>query len=119
MSLGSMDSPLSQFNPTQDRILDISPKQSDKIDLSVTDAIQATKSTNEEFKFLDGQPLKGRAGQLSYEHVDATATDPDLTVIKADVTGDGTADFIIGLRSLITLSAADFVLLTQNSRQKL
>lgn len=75
----------------------------DKVDLSVIDAIAGT-AANDAFKFVGTAAFSGVAGQLRYEQSGGN------TYISADINGDRTADLMIGLTGLRTLTAQDFVL---------
>ena len=75
----------------------------DKIDLSAIDA--STKAAgNQAFAFLGAGAFTGVAGQLH------TALVNGYTVLSGDVNGDKVADFAIGLKGVLTITAADFVL---------
>jgi Ca2+-binding RTX toxin-like protein len=86
-----------------DQILDFDPLF-DRIDLALVDA-NAQTAGNGVFSFIGGRPFSvTSAGQLRYE------TAPNGLLLKADVNGDGVADFQIELVGVTSLVAANFFL---------
>ncbi|MES1199533.1 MAG: M10 family metallopeptidase [Pseudomonadota bacterium] len=92
---------------TRDLINDFTQSQ-DQIDLSAIDAISG--GGDDAFSFIGTGAFTHVAGQLRFEFIDPAGTANDYTIISMDVTGDGIADSQIALRSIITLTGADFVL---------
>jgi subtilisin-like proprotein convertase family protein len=89
---------------THDVITDFG-KGKDDIDLKRIDAIAATEA-DDKFAFLGAKDFSGAAGQLRF----ARDSENDLTLIEADVGGDGIADFTIELAGLHKLAKGDFIL---------
>ena len=74
----------------------------DSIDMSVIDATPGLPGNS--FTFIRDKAFSMTAGELRYVH------DGTDTIVEADLTGDGEADFVFTLSSLIDLAAGDFVL---------
>jgi Ca2+-binding RTX toxin-like protein len=85
-----------------DRITDFRRGQ-DKIDLSGIDANSRTSFENT-FKFIGGKDFSDKAGQLRFDHKN------DITIITADLNGNGRSDFKIILDGHYKLSEGDFIL---------
>jgi len=89
-----------------DRILDFTPDE-DRIDLLQIDA-RPTDTRNNAFVWIGEQAFGGLGvaseGQLRFGFRGA------LTVVQADVDGDGKADLVILLKGEFNLSDADFIL---------
>jgi Ca2+-binding RTX toxin-like protein len=77
---------------------------SDKLDLIGVDA-NSNAVGDQDFRLLGTATFDGQAAALRYSHDTAR----NVTVVEADVNGDGAADFAIELTGNIVLSAADFV----------
>lgn len=77
---------------------------SDSIDLSALDA-NTTVVGNDAFDFIEADAFSA-AGQVRAE-VDGVA---GTTTIEADMNGDGVADVVLVLDTVVTLTLADFVL---------
>ena len=75
----------------------------DAIDLSAFDALLPTSAAGH-LSFIGTAAFDGHAGEVRY---DVTSTGLTLT---ADLTGAGTADLMITLKNVFSLSATDFVL---------
>jgi Ca2+-binding RTX toxin-like protein len=89
-----------------DRITDF-VHLSDKIDLSAIDAnINDRALENQAFEFVAGQSAEVLANSVTW----FTMAGSNLTIIQADVNGDATADLIITLTGIKSLTAEDFVL---------
>jgi Ca2+-binding RTX toxin-like protein len=78
-----------------DIILDFNPAQLDRLDLSRLDA-NAGMAGDQAFAWIGNAAFGGVAGQLRFAN----------EVLQGDVTGDGVADFQIGLTGVFSLSAA-------------
>lgn len=87
---------------TRDVIRDFEPGL-DSIDLFFLDADSATR-VNDAFTFIGTARFSGTAGELRYFSVGGN------TYVRADVDGDGVADFELALNGTLELSAGDFVL---------
>ena len=85
----------------RDRIVDFTT--GDRIGLSQIDAIAGT-SHNDRFTFIGTDAFSGHAGELRYAAAGAN------TLVSADVTGDGKADFVVLLTGSHTLHSSDFIL---------
>jgi Ca2+-binding RTX toxin-like protein len=81
----------------------------DHIDLRGIDA-STLRTGNNAFTFIGAERFHKVAGELHFKFYDREGTDHDVTVVSADVTGDGRTDFAITLTGLKMLTAADFVL---------
>jgi Ca2+-binding RTX toxin-like protein len=88
---------------TADRIFDFSQSQGDRIDLSLTDAING--GADNAFTFIGTGAFTGVAGQLRFQQFGNS-----FTLVSGDTNGDGLADFAIRIDGLVTLVAGDFVL---------
>ncbi|WP_439577096.1 M10 family metallopeptidase C-terminal domain-containing protein [Elioraea sp.] len=86
----------------RDRILDFQ-RPLDVIDLSAIDA-DPSRAGDQDFVFIGTGAFNGTAGQLRYGHVG------NSTIVAADVSGDGLADFEIELVGRIALTEANFIL---------
>ena len=75
----------------------------DKIRLTAIDAIAGT-ALNDAFGFIGTAQFGAAAGKLRFQQ-DLAA---NITVIEAEVNGNGVADFVLHLTGLHSLSAADF-----------
>lgn len=93
---------------TRDVILDFAHLQ-DHIDLHSIDA-RAGTNVNDSFLFISTAQFQGRAGELRFSRTNLAGTAQDKTLVEADTTGDGRADFQIELTGLVALTAADFYL---------
>ena len=87
-----------------DRIFDFT--LADRIDLTAIDASAGTLE-DDAFVFIGSAAFSGTAGELRYAHV--TVDEEDLTVVSADVDGDGDADLVIEIVSHIVLTADQFL----------
>ena len=87
---------------TADRILDFVQGE-DIIRLSSVDA-DTTVTGDQAFHFMGTTAFDGHAGELRYEQISGA------TYVSGDTNGDGTADFMIRIDGLQTLTAHDFVL---------
>ncbi len=87
---------------TADRITDFSQAQHDVIELTRIDAVAG--GTDDPFAWMGTAAFDGHAGELRYEQ---SGSD---TLVTGDLNGDGTADFMIALTGLYTLTAGDFAL---------
>ncbi len=67
----------------------------DEVDVEAIDAIPATPSVNDAFKFIGTAAFSGKAGQLRFE----------AGKLLADVTGDGVADMAIVLSNVTSIKA--------------
>lgn len=74
----------------------------DVIDLSAID----TGSGNEPFTFIADAAFTGAGAELRF----VNKTSADLTMISADLDGDGSADFQIAIEGLLSLTSDDFIL---------
>ncbi|WP_410219198.1 M10 family metallopeptidase C-terminal domain-containing protein, partial [Paracoccus sp. (in: a-proteobacteria)] len=87
----------------RDVITDFNRSQGDKIDLSAIDA-NLLLSGDQAFRFVGTAGFSGAAGELRYEY------SKNVTLIHADTTGDGAADFTIELSRKTVLLEDDFIL---------
>jgi Ca2+-binding RTX toxin-like protein len=86
---------------TRDRITDFSQAEGDKIDLSAIDAIAG--GADDAFTFIGTNvAFTNTAGQLRAGYVGS------LTIIEADIDGNGVAEFQIQLTGNILLTGGDF-----------
>ena len=86
----------------RDTITDFANGQ-DTIDLSAIDA-DTGAAGNQAFAFIGKAGFSGTAGELRYGTAGGNAT------LIGDTDGDGSADLVIALDGIISLSAGDFVL---------
>lgn len=91
---------------TRDIVADFA-QGADRIDLSTIDANGALPGNA--FAFVGAAAFTGTAGQLRFFQIDDADNALDLTVVEADIDGNGAADFQIGLTGLVDLAAGDFV----------
>jgi Ca2+-binding RTX toxin-like protein len=90
---------------TGDIIRDFSSAEGDHLNLAFVDANSANGSgTNEAFSFIGTDGFHNVAGELRYEQISGN------TFVMGDTNGDGTADFMIRLDGLHSLTGGDFVL---------
>jgi Ca2+-binding RTX toxin-like protein len=85
---------------SEDRILDFSRADGDRLDLSRIDANAIGGTDNDAFSFIDGAAFSGAAGQLRFAG----------GYVEADVNGDALADLRIEMGGVTTMYATDFVL---------
>ena len=85
-----------------DRIADFEHSK-DRIDLSAIDA-NARSRGNDKFQFIGDDDFHGKAGELRFTE------QGNKTIVMADRTGDGHADFKIVLDGHVHLTAGDFIL---------
>lgn len=76
----------------------------DVIDLSGIDADQSTAGVDDAFTFIGTSAFTGTVGELRFFNTALS------TVVRADVDGDGNADFEILMNGVLALDAGDFVL---------
>jgi len=76
----------------------------DILNLTALDAKAGNANPNDSFALIGAAAFSSVAGQLR------AAQSGGFTYLEADVTGDGTADFILRLTPLLVLTAADFAL---------
>jgi serralysin len=95
---------LSQSHKGGDTIADFSPGR-DLIDVSAVDA-NALQDGNQAFVFAGAGSLTGEAGEIRFQKL----TGLNETIVRFDVDGDQTADMVINLSGLISLSVSDFIL---------
>ena len=88
----------------KDRITDFAAGLDD-IRLTLIDAIVGT-AVNDAFTFVGTAAFGTTAGHLRYQQDQAR----NVTLVEAEVNGDGNADFSLTLVGLKTLTAADFLL---------
>jgi hypothetical protein len=86
-----------------DEIADFSRTQRDRIDLRAIDA-NPYADGDQAFAYLWGAPFTGQAGELRVE-IGARAAE-----VRADLDGDGGADFTLHLRGVLALASDDFLL---------
>lgn len=87
----------------RDVVSDFSRFQGDKIDLTALDANQL-RVGDQAFTFIGATKFSGQAGELRFQSKDT------VTVIAADVDGDGTADFSLAVSKVIEFTTSDFIL---------
>jgi Ca2+-binding RTX toxin-like protein len=87
----------------RDRVRDFSQAQGDRLDLSRLDA-EPGPPGDQAFDFLGFAAFSGTAGEVRMQMFDGH------TLVQADTTGDGLADFAVLLRGMVALTAADFIL---------
>jgi Ca2+-binding RTX toxin-like protein len=88
---------------TRDVITDFSGAEGDVIDLVRLDAMKAPAG-DQAFHFIGNAAFSGAAGELRYFASNGN------TIVEADSTGDGSADFQIELSGTHTMMADDFLL---------
>jgi Ca2+-binding RTX toxin-like protein len=88
---------------TCDIIHDFVHSDGDRIRLNLVDA-NSGLAGDQAFAFIGTMAFHGIAGELRYEQIGGA------TYVEGDTNGDGAADFWIGVDSLHTLAANDFVL---------
>jgi serralysin len=88
---------------TADHIYDFSQSDHDHLRLSLVDA-DTTLAGDQAFHFLGTDAFDGSAGALHYAEISGN------TYVSGDTNGDGTADFMIRIDGLHTLTSGDFVL---------
>ncbi|TBZ36055.1 calcium-binding protein [Rhizobium leguminosarum] len=83
----------------------------DKIDISAIDA-NGSAAGNGTFHFQaqENALFDHKAGALAWHYDDHAGTASDVTVIQADMNGDGIHDFEVQLKGLVHLGAGDFLL---------
>ena len=96
-------SDLSKSKGKTDSIFDFSRKEKDHIDFSGIDA-NTGKKGNQAFDFVGTDKFSKTAGELRY------VKEKKDTYVYGDVNGDGKADFVLHLDSLVNLKAGDFIL---------
>ncbi|MCD2183220.1 calcium-binding protein [Rhizobium sp. GN54] len=96
-------SELSKSKGKTDTIFDFSRKEKDHIDFSGIDA-NTGKKGNQAFDFVGTDKFSKTDGELRY------VKEKKDTYIYGDVNGDGKADFVLHLDSLVSLKAGDFIL---------
>lgn len=82
-----------------DLVTDFTAAEGDRIDLRGIDADLLTAG-DQAFTFRGAEAFSGNAGELRFAG----------QILEGDLTGDGIADFRIGLLDVVTLSAADILL---------
>ena len=85
----------------RDSIIDFTPKQGDKIDLSGIDA-DTLKNADQAFTFIGSAVFSGQAGELTFS----------AGILSGDTNGDKTADFeiLVTLVGSAPLVSTDFIL---------
>lgn len=86
-----------------DVISDFLRADKDRISVTGIDA-NANAAGDQNFSFIGSGSFTGTAGQLRYEQADGN------TFVMGDVNGDGVADFVIQVNSLVDLRSGDFLL---------
>jgi Ca2+-binding RTX toxin-like protein len=86
-----------------DEIVDFSHGETDKIDLSLIDAIAG--GVDNAFTFIGNAAFSGAAGQLHY-----VANPAGGVIVEGSIAGGGTIDFKIQVDGVNALVAGDFVL---------
>ncbi|GLR61135.1 choice-of-anchor Q domain-containing protein [Rhizobium indigoferae] len=83
----------------------------DKIDISAIDA-NGSAAGNGTFHFQaqENALFDHKAGALAWHYDDNAGSASDVTVIQADMNGDGIHDFEVQLKGLVHLGAGDFLL---------
>ncbi|MGR9182976.1 choice-of-anchor Q domain-containing protein [Rhizobium leguminosarum] len=83
----------------------------DKIDISAIDA-NGSAAGNGTFHFQaqENALFDHKAGALAWHYDDHAGSASDVTVIQADMNGDGIHDFEVQLKGLVHLGAGDFLL---------
>ncbi|MDO5622335.1 MAG: type I secretion C-terminal target domain-containing protein [Paracoccus sp. (in: a-proteobacteria)] len=88
---------------TRDTIRDFNRAEGDKIDLSQLDADSLTDGV-QAFSFIGSDDFSGTAGELRFTQ------GRTITVVEADVDGDGVVDFSVQVNGSLTLIETDFLL---------
>lgn len=95
---------------TCDRITDFEQGR-DHIDLSICDAFSGNDSAADSFVWRGSSALSSAtAGEVRFELHDMPGPRSDYTLVVVDTDADASAEFVIFLKGLISLSAADFIL---------
>ncbi len=81
----------------------------DDIDLRTIDA-NLTAAGNQAFNFIGSDQFHQIAGELRFQQIDRAGALHDITIVSADVNGDGLADFRVDLAGLHSLTKGDFLL---------
>ncbi|MBX5166591.1 MULTISPECIES: choice-of-anchor Q domain-containing protein [unclassified Rhizobium] len=83
----------------------------DKINLSAIDA-NGSAAGNGTFHFQaqENATFDHKAGALAWHYEDHAGSASDVTVIQADLNGDGVQDFEVHLKGLVHLGAGDLIL---------
>jgi Ca2+-binding RTX toxin-like protein len=90
---------------TADIIRDFSSAEGDHLNLAFVDANTSNGAgTNEAFSFIGTAAFSHTAGELRYEQISG------YTYVYGDTNGDGTADFMVRLDGMHSLTGGDFVL---------
>ena len=89
----------------RDTITDFNQAGDDRIEIQRLDA-DTTTGGNQAFNFVGSAAFSGTAGELRFERVASEG----VTLLQADIDGDGSEDFEIELNGLLTLRANDFIL---------
>jgi len=87
----------------RDKIMDFSRTQGDRIDLHLIDARPNT-TADDAFQFIGTDAFTGTRGQLRWQVAGADA------ILRADLNGDGAADFSLLFVGVHSLRAGDFLL---------
>jgi Ca2+-binding RTX toxin-like protein len=83
----------------------------DKINLSAIDANGSAQGDAAfHFQAQENALFDHKAGALAWHYQDNAGSDHDITVVQADLNGDGVHDFEIQLQGLVHLGAGDFLL---------
>ncbi|MBX4999664.1 RTX toxin [Rhizobium lentis] len=83
----------------------------DKIDVSAIDANGSAQGDGTfHFQAQENALFDKKAGALAWHYQDNIGSDHDITVVQADLNGDGVHDFEIQLKGLVHLGAGDFLL---------
>jgi Ca2+-binding RTX toxin-like protein len=98
----------SKVGTTRDKVYDFIAKI-DKIDLGGIDANTATAKTGDQAFLFNGTTAKANSVWYKVADVDGSSATKDI-VLYADVDGNTTADFEIGLVGVTSIAATDFVL---------
>ncbi|MBY5413470.1 RTX toxin [Rhizobium leguminosarum] len=83
----------------------------DKINLSAIDANGSAQGDAAfHFQAQENALFDKKAGALAWHYQDNAGSDHDITVVQADLNGDGVHDFEIQLQGLVHLGAGDLIL---------
>jgi Ca2+-binding RTX toxin-like protein len=96
-------SPADSTVGARDVISDFSLADKDRISLSDIDA-NSKIGNDQKFAFIGTVAFSGVAGQLHYEHSEGN------TLVMGDVNGDGSADFVVQVAGLVSLTSGEFLL---------